>query len=219
MCFLGQLRSKVTSKRISRLLLEKAVTRTVNKHLHEKLRATGDNTPKVPEPAGLLLSCNSMLMLQAAHTTLAPTPPGQTVLVEYFDLVFRPSEESTALWEGEIRQRLEAKFPGVLSPDERVLESGWQLRANVNMRDLFVSLSQRNGIQWKDGTAERVLESGATESLADAFVAAESTGTITADLCFLIPRGTSPRVPISCSETIRSCIRRDPARPGALRRL
>jgi hypothetical protein len=179
MCFLGRLRSKVTSKRISRLLLEKAVTRTVNKHLHEKLRATGDTTPQVPEPAGLLLPRSSLLMLQAAHTTLAPTPPGQTVLVEYFDLVFRPREESTALWEGEIRQRVEAKFPGVLSSDERASESGWKLRANVNMRDLFVSLSQRNGIQWKEGTAERVLENGATESLADAFVAAESTGTVT----------------------------------------
>ena len=123
-------------------------------------------------------------MLQAAHTTLTLTPPGQTVLVEYFDLVFRPSEESTALWEGEIRQRLEAKFPGVLSSDERAPESGWKLRANVNMYDLFVSLSQRNGIQWKEGTAERVLESGATESLADAFVAAESTGTITTALLY-----------------------------------
>jgi hypothetical protein len=105
----------------------------------------------------------------------------QGVLVEYFDLVFRASEESAALWASEIRQLLEAKFSDVLAHERD--SADWKLRDNVNMHDLFVNLSQKNGIQWKEGTAERIREKGVNDSLADAFVSVEPTGT--AALCFI----------------------------------
>jgi len=102
-------------------------------------------------------------------------------------------------WEGELRKRLEAKFPGALKPEESS-SPDWKLRDHVDLPSFFVKLSGRNGIPWKEGIADRVQRQAAGDDLfRDAFMEAEPFGTCFFDMpvCMLTICGDTLMVNVS----------------------